>query len=65
MVAENKQCVVVISHFNQRPLDDLIALIETIDAYPPGIAIEICVVVNADNAYFTRLNPYKSMVKKL
>jgi len=49
MVAENKQCVVVISHFNQRPLDDLIALIETIDAYPPGIAIEICVVVNADN----------------
>lgn len=39
MLAKDQKCLVVISYFNQRPLDDLVALIETMEAYPPGIEI--------------------------
>lgn len=39
-------CMVIISYFDERPIDDLEGLIASVDTYEPGHPIEITIVVN-------------------
>ncbi|HEY9276692.1 MAG TPA: methyltransferase domain-containing protein [Methylotenera sp.] len=41
-----QKCMVIISYYDERDIDDLLALIASIEAYEPGHLIEITIVVN-------------------
>jgi hypothetical protein len=47
--------LVVISYYDQRPIDTLFALLDQIRSVDPGAPFDVCVVVNAEKSTPTRL----------
>ena len=50
-----KENLVVISYYDQRPIDTLFALLDQIRSVDPGAPFDVCVVVNAEKSTPTRL----------
>jgi len=54
-----QKCMVIISYYDERDIDDLLALIASIDAFEPGHPIEITIVVNQKEQRYIEVSSAK------
>jgi hypothetical protein len=58
-------CLVVVSYYDQRPTETLLALLDQAMSIDAGLPFDLCVVVNAENETLTRLPERQKAVEVL